>query len=452
MTVDEHRPKGAFALLAILLAVYTVAYLDRQIVSLLVEPLKADLKISDVELSFLQGLAFVLFYTVCGLPIGWLVDRYSRKLVVILGLLTWSAASAASGFAESFNQLLLARFVVGAGEAALLPAAYSMISDAFPAHKLSRAMSVFSLGAIAGGALALSAGGQLAGVATDMGGITLPGLGHFEPWQMVFLVIGSLGLPAALLLLFLREPPRARSAPAKHNVAVESSSRHFVAHWRFYACHFTAFALLCMLMAASGAWQPAYIQRTFGWDIGEVGSVLGGLHLVGGIAGMLGSGALADWLQARGYADAHLRIYVFAMPTIVLAGLAAYASGPLWVALGGIAVISVMAPFIAVAASGLALGTPAHRRGIASATFLFVYNIVGFGTGPTVAAWLASHMPTPGDLGAALTLMFIVVSPIAFALFLAGLRPMRKAVAATRAQTTSATSTDITSSAVISGT
>src|SRR5688500_17504328 len=117
MSAGEHRPKGGFALVAILLVVYTVAYLDRQIVSLLVEPLKADLAISDVELSFLQGFAFVLFYTVCGLPIGWLVDRYSRKLIVILGLVTWSGASAAAAFADSYGELLAARFLVGAGEA-----------------------------------------------------------------------------------------------------------------------------------------------------------------------------------------------------------------------------------------------------------------------------------------------------------------------------------------------
>lgn len=287
MNVGEQRAKGAFSLLAILLAVYTVAYLDRQIVSLLVEPLKAELRITDVELSFLQGLAFVLFYTVCGLPIGWLVDRYSRKLIVILGLLTWSGASAASAFADSYSELLVARFVVGAGEAALLPAAYSMIGDAFPANKLSRAMSVFSLGAIAGGALALSAGGQIAGFATDMGGMTIPGLGHFEPWQMVFLAIGSLGLPAALLTLALPEPTRSRRGPKQQVVSGADPSSHFVEHWRFYACHFTGFALLCMLMAASAAWQPAYIQRTFGWGIREVGSVLGGLHLLGGIIGML---------------------------------------------------------------------------------------------------------------------------------------------------------------------
>lgn len=434
MGAGDARPKGAFALLAILLIIYTIAYLDRQIISLLVEPLKADLAISDVELSFLQGLGFVLFYTVCGLPIGLLVDRYSRKLIVLVGLLTWSAASAASGFAETYRELLLARFVVGAGEAALLPAAYSMIGDAFPPARLSRAMSVFSLGAIAGGALALSAGGLLAGIATDMGGMTLPGLGHFEPWQVVFLAIGSLGVPATLLLLGLREPPRSQPVRSGAVVGDDPASRHFAENWRFYACHFAGFALLCMLMAASSAWQPAYLQRTFGFDIREVGGVLGGLHLIGGIAGMLGSGALADWLQSRGHADAHLRIYVYAMPLIVLAALAAYASGILWLALVGIGLISVMAPFIAVAASGLALATPAHRRGIASAAFLFVYNLIGFGAGPTVAAWLAAHMPTQGDLGAALALMFIAVSPVAVALFLAGLRPMRQAVASARRQ------------------
>lgn len=428
MRADAHRSGSNPALLTLLLLVYLVAYLDRQIISLLVEPLKAALAISDVQVSYLQGLAFVLFYTVCGLPIGYLVDRYSRKLIVALGLAVWSGASAAGAFVDSYDELLVARFLVGAGEAALLPAAYSMLGDAFAPARLSRAISVFSLGAIAGGALALTIGGQIAGYATERGGVTLPYLGHFAPWQFVFLAVGSLGLPVLAFFSLVREPARMHhKAPAAN--AAPAQQAHFGRHWRFYVCHIAGFSLLCTLMAASSAWQPAYLQRSFGFDIRSAGGILGSLHLIGGVAGMLGGGVLADWLQRRGYADGHLRIYIFALPLILIAALAAYGSGRLWMALPGIGVISVMAPFIAIAASSLALATPPGRRGIVSAVFLFSYNLLGFGAGPTIAAWLAGRMPTPGDLGSALALMFLAITPIVLLLFFLGLKPMRLAVA-----------------------
>lgn len=261
----------------------------------------------------------------------------------------------------------------------------------------------------------------------DVGGLTLPLVGHLNSWQLVFLTIGSLGAPVLLIVLFMREP--ARTARKAHNDSGSATSAaHFSRHWRFYVCHIAGFSLLCMLMAAVSAWQPTHMQRTFDWDLRRVGAVLGFLHLVGGVVGMLGTGVLADRMQRQGRRDAHLRIYLFSVPVVLIATLATYWSGVLWLALVGIAVISVLAPFIAVAASALALATPPDRRGATSAVFLLVYNLLGFGTGPTAAAWLAGRLTSDGDVGIAIGAMSLAIAPIICVLFFAGLGPMRRAV------------------------
>jgi len=440
--MERGRPAGrqapdnshAVALVAVLLIIYAFAYLDRQIINLLVEPLKADLGISDVDISFLQGAAFVIFYTLFGLPVGFLVDRLPRRPIIFAGILFWSLASAAGGFAQTYDQLLLARFGVGAGEAALLPAAYSMIGDAVSRQRLSRAISFFSLGAIAGGGLALTLGGYLVKIATDMGGVNLPWIGLTAGWQLVFLVIGTLGLPASLLIFLVPEPVRKISARTSNSLGSPKGPGHLRLHQRFYILHIAGFSIMCLVMAGNAAWQPAFMQRAFGWNIAHVGAVLGLVHMVGGVAGMLGGGFLADFLQTRGYKDAHLRLYLVAMPIMALAAAAAFSSGSLILTLAGLTILSIAGPFIAVAASGLALATPANRRGVVSGTFLFCYNIVGFGAGPTVVASLSQWLaPEGGNLGAALTLSFVGTTPIIVLLFYLGLKPMRSAVEATAA-------------------
>lgn len=426
---DSH----AVALVAVLLIIYAFAYLDRQIINLLVEPLKADLQISDVDISFLQGAAFVIFYTLFGLPIGFLVDRLPRRPIIFAGILFWSLASAAGGLAQTYDQLLLARFGVGAGEAALLPAAYSMIGDAVSRERLSRAIAFFSLGAIGGGALALTLGGYLVKIASDMGGVSLPWLGSVASWQLVFLIIGTLGVPASLLIFLVPEP--ARKVTARSSTANGAgASTHLRAHRRFYVLHIAGFSIMCLVMAGNAAWQPAFMQRAFGWNIAHVGAILGLVHMAGGVGGMLGSGFLADFLQARGYRDAHMRLYLFAMPVMAIAATAAFSSGNLILTLMGLTILSVAGPFIAVAASGLALATPANQRGIVSGVFLFCYNIVGFGAGPTVVASLSEWLaPERGDLGTALTLSFVGATPVIVLLFYLGLKPMRSAVEAAAA-------------------
>lgn len=189
----------ASATLAILVLLSALSLLDRQILNLMVEPIKRDLALTDFQMGLIQGLAFALFYALAALPLGWAVDRWSRRWVIWSGVTLWSLAASCCGLAQSFGQLLLARLGVGAGEAALNPAAYSLLSDLYPPQKLTSAMSVLMIGSTLGGGLSIAVGGAVIGMAEAGGIFRLPLLGELRPWQFVFIVTGLPGLLAALL-------------------------------------------------------------------------------------------------------------------------------------------------------------------------------------------------------------------------------------------------------------
>lgn len=195
-------------LLAALTVAYTLSFADRQVLSLLVEPIKRDLHITDVQASLLQGLAFSLIYASAGIPIGLLADRLSRRNIVLLGVSVWSLMTMLCGFAGSFGQLFVGRFGVGIGEAALLPAAYSMLADSYAPDRLPRATSVFALGPAIGTGCAYILGSGVLSRLDESGPVPLGPLGVVRPWQAVFLLVGALGVVAILMLAYVREPGR----------------------------------------------------------------------------------------------------------------------------------------------------------------------------------------------------------------------------------------------------
>lgn len=423
----------AIRLIAILLLFYALAYMDRQIITLLVGPIKADLNISDVSFSFLQGLGFVLFYATCGIPIGILVDRFPKRHIILAGVVFWSCFTMASGLAQNYNQLLLARFGVGAGEAALLPAAYALISQAVAPRRLGAAMSTFSLGAIVGGGLALGLGGIAIGALEHIGTVTLPLVGTLPPWRILLLGTGLIGIVLAPIVYLIREatePTGHAGTLAAPNPATDQIDPP-MRHWRFYLAHISGFSLLCFSAAAVSAWSPAFLMRHYDWPVAQVGVVLGSIHMASGVIGMLGSGLLADALFRRGYLDAHLRLYLFALPIFGAAAWLALTSSTIALSIAGLIFVSLIAPFIGVAATALQITTAPQHRGKMSALFLLVYNLFGFGLGPTTAAWLAEHrLGGPQAIGDALAIVAAIAAPLAFLCMAAGLRPMRRAVSA----------------------
>lgn len=423
----------AWTAVAVFLVLNTVAYLDRQLLTLLVDPIRADLHISDFQMSVLQGAAFVIFYSLCGLPIGYAVDRHPRRWIIFIGMAFWSVAAAAGGLAKTYWQLMISRVGVGAGEASLHPSVYSILSDLFPKDRLTSALAVYSTGAAVGGGLALALGGLIVGVASAAGAYQVPVLGLIQPWQMVLICTGLPGFAVALLVFLIPEPARRgrlaavdgeHGRPKRSTLAILNGQRGF------YLAHFAGFTLFAMAGAGFTSWAPTHLLRTFHLPVAQVGLALGALSLVCMTGGMLFSGYVCDrWLR-RGVRDAHLRYYALMLVIYAAAGITATTSRNLVLVLACIGVVKFMS-FIPVAAGAIQITTPNEYRGQVTATFLLAYNIVGFGLGPSLVAGLSDFvLRGENTIGPSLAILFAVLPPIVILLFVLGMKPMRRAVEA----------------------
>ena len=205
---DYPKPLYSWYVVGILMLAYTNSFIDRQILSLLIEPIQRDLEINDTQISLLAGLAFAIFYTVMGVPIARLADQKNRRTIILWGISIWSILTATCGLAKNFWHLFFSRMGVGVGEATLSPAAMSMISDYFPVTKIARAISIYSMGVYFGAGLALIIGGLVVKLVSETENIVIPFIGEVFSWQITFFYVGLMGLPIFLLLLTIKEPRR----------------------------------------------------------------------------------------------------------------------------------------------------------------------------------------------------------------------------------------------------
>jgi MFS family permease len=415
--------------LAVLVGLSAVSYIDRQIISLMVGPIRADLNVSDFQISLLQGIAFALFFATFGLPLGWLVDRTQRRLVIFGGVVVWSLATAASGLATSFGHLFLARLMVGAGEAALAPAAYSMIADLFPKRRLAFALSIFNIGGATGSALAVFLGGMLITGLSQVS-IALPGGEPLATWQIAFLSVGLPGLLFAFMIFLVREPTRSQTKSQTTAADMAELWAFVRTRWDFLAFHFVGFGCMSALGYAAMNWLPVYLMRRFGVPVAEAGALVG-VIIVCSIPGGLLASALVDRLFARGRSDAHLFLYVFiALALAILGPLAFFADGlPTFVALMAGVMFLAAAPGTATAA--IQITTPPRLRGRVSAMYLFIYQMVGLGLGPSVVAAFTDYVFKDDALvGYSMAATIAIFGLAAALLFALGRGPMRRAVLA----------------------
>ena len=394
------RPEYAWYVVGILTVAYTVSFIDRQIIALLVEPIRRDLQISDTQISLLQGFAFAIFYTVMGLPIAHFADRHSRRAIIASGILFWSIMTAACGLARNFWQLFAARVGVGVGEAALSPPAYSIIADYFPPDRLSRAISFYSMGIYIGAGLAFVVGGAVIHLVETAGVTTLPWLGEVYSWQVTFLTVAAPGLLVVALMATVREPVRRGLLP-KGNDPVKAPSSPtvgeviaFVRESRFVlSSHYMGHAFLALIAYANFAWIPTFMIRVHDWTASEVGFVFGMQVLVFGTSGVVFGGWWADKLRARGRTDANMRVSMYAalvmMPTLIAAPLVSHPVLAIVLVTPGVFLVSV--PF-GIAPAALQVITPNQMRAQISALYLFVANIIGLGLGPTVVALITDYV------------------------------------------------------------
>lgn len=428
----EVTPKGqrttathSWVALSILLGLYTFAYLDRYVLTLLVDPISADLGVSDFEISLLVGMAFILSFSLAAIPIGWAVDRVSRRLIILAGVAVWSVSTLLSGASRSYAHLLACRLGVGAGEAALNPAAYSLLGDLFPRHRLSRVLSIYSLGALVGGAISFIAGGLIIGRVLQADAYPVPVLGMVKPWQIVFFLAAMPGLLLGGLVLFIREPARESPLAAASTPGFWAHAR---LHRRFYLAHLGGFGMLNIMAAGYITWLPTYLLRTFHWPVEQVGLLFGSVKLIAGAVGMLAGGFICDVLYRRGVQDAHFRYAMASALILCVAGATACLARDVHIVIAAIVVSSAMTPFIAIAAASLQLATPAAYRGRASALFLLAFNLIGSGLGPSIVGAITDFvLHDKAKIGVAMALSFAVFAPIALVCFGAGLNAMRLA-------------------------
>lgn len=331
-TAVADRPypkKGTAWYMVILLTIaYIFSYVDRYILGLLVEPVKADLGLTDTQLGLLGGFAFALFYGTMGLPLGWLADRKRRTWIVSAGVAVWSIATVACGLAKNFWHLFFARMAVGAGEATLSPCAMSMISDSFPKEERGKPIAFYTAALSVGAAIASLVSAAVLSWAKTRDDIVLPLLGEVAPWQFTFIIVGLPGVLLAIMIFFLREPVRrgqlGLGSGTQPGASIWTMLRYVGSRSRVFVGFVSIFCVMT-IAAYSQFWLPAVFQRTYGWEAEQYAVVNAIVLLAFGPATVNLSGWWSDRMTRRGHIDTPLLIAIVGLfimvPTQVAAPL-----------------------------------------------------------------------------------------------------------------------------------
>ncbi|HEY7545756.1 MAG TPA: MFS transporter [Blastocatellia bacterium] len=403
-SIDEEpypAPGYAWYVVGVLTLVYVFSFIDRQILNLLVGPIRRDLQISDTEMSLLQGFSFAVFYTFFGILLGKLADTRTRRGLIAIGFVFWSMMTAGCGMAKNFFQMLLFRMGVGVGEASLSPAAYSLITDYFPRERRATAISVYSMGIYIGSGLALVLGGWVIGLVGNRQSFDLPLIGETRSWQVIFFIVGLPGILLALLMYTVREPARrglrmiraADGTMKKAHVSMREAYAYMLRNRTTFLCHTIGFALLSFSSYGASAWIPAFYQRVHGWSAARAGIVYGLIIMFASTLGVVAGGRVADWLTERGRRDSTMYVgFIVAVAWFPFGLLYPIVDDANWTT-----ALLVPAAFLASAPFGVAPAAiqqimPNEMRGQASAVYLFVVNLIGLGLGPTAVAMTTDYV------------------------------------------------------------
>jgi len=379
-----------------------------------------------------------LFYTLLGMPIGWLADRGNRVKIISVGIFLWSIATALCGLASSFMQMFTARVAVGVGEAALSPSAYSLITDYFRPEKLSRALSVYNAGLFMGTGLALVIGGAIIAITPAL---DVPVIGRLEPWQVTFMYVGLPGVLVALWAYSLREPKRLGTTPeGEQRTGLGTHIAKAVAYIRLrpaaYLYHFTGFSLYAFIWTGTSFWIPTHFIRNFGFSQGEIGGTYGLIVVVFGLLGVNAGGWLAGHWRKAGKTDAELRTGITGVLMTLPFGIVAPLLPDATLALAGFCGLTFFASFPwGAATAALQIITPNRMRAMVSALFLFLVNLVGIGIAATVIAMIKDvFFGYDEAINYAIAIAVGVVAPVSAFLLYRGLAPYRAAAADIAAQ------------------
>jgi MFS family permease len=432
------RPAYAWYVVVVLLLAYILAFVDREVMSLLVKSIETSLRLSDTQMSLLLGGAFALLYTLLGIPIAWLADHFNRRWIVFLGITLWSVMTCLCGFATGYWTLFAARVGVGVGEASLNPSALSLLKDYFPPARMGLAIGLYTAGVSSGGGLANVIGGAIYPALAAAGPKSFPVLGTLAPWQQMFFMVGAPGLAVALLLLSIREPVRRGLAggPRVRSLLFAGVAFAF-ARWRTYLVLFLANSVLAILAYGIGFWIPEFLRRTYHLDdagYGHFVELRGYITIGAGLSGVLAGGWLCDRLRQR-HDDGYVRVCLIGFVFIAI-GYCSFALMPT----PGLALLMLVpasfgaaVPTAAGVTAVVAIAPPELRAQL-TACYYFVLNFVGLFVGPTLVALVTDfYFRDPAQLRYSLTLVACVVTAAGILLLLYNLRYYRASVAEARA-------------------
>ncbi|PAL21532.1 MFS transporter [Sphingopyxis sp. GW247-27LB] len=406
--VGSHRAWSALVLLSLL---YIISFVDRLVLALLVEPIKADLGVSDVQIGLLIGTSFAIVYALTGLPLARLADTRSRRMLIFAGALLWGISTFAAAYANSFLMLVILRIGVAVGEAALVPAAMSILSDLFAPSKRALPISIFVMVGVCGGSGSMLIGGGVLQFAAEAA--SLPLVADISPWRLTLILVGA----PAIFLALLTPLVLPRMAPAvgpSTGASLGDVSRHYVDHKKTYIGFYTVTALVSAINFSILTWYPTHLIRSYGLEAPVAGYQFGTVGVATSLAGGLLLPYIARRMVARQRFDSTLTIAltVCCVSSPLLIG-SLFAPNPL-LALA-IAAIPFTLQFglgILLAATAPLLAPPQIRAQLVAIFFLFL-SLIGLGIGPTLVAWFAENLGIlGGSVPAALALIVLIFAPI----------------------------------------
>lgn len=417
------KPGGngyAYFVVVLLMLAYMLSLMDRVILGFLIEPIRHELSLNDTQIGLLLGFGFVLFYSILGIPLGAVADAGNRRNLIVGGIIVWSLATAGTALASGFGALLLARTLVGAGEATLSPAAISTIGDRFTRERAGFAVSLYSLGGAFGIGIAMAIGGYLVAWTADFSW-TVPLLNvEIGGWRLVFVIIGLAGIPFALFMLAtMREAPR-RAARAAHP-SMKTVASHMLRHKLAFTGLLVGFGAQVLSTYVPMLWAAAHFQRAHRFEAIELGIPFAvSFGLASGIAVIVG-GLLSDWMTRRGVNDAPARVLFFSIPLQIPFVWVCFTGDQPTLALWAMSLLG----FIASLYGGLQgtivqLLTPGPMQGRMMAIYLFCVTVIGMGGGPLITGALSQHVfDGPSGLGLAMAVTMtgaLLVSALVLAL------------------------------------
>ena len=418
----------------ILAVLMTLSVVDRNILSLLVNPIQSDLELSETQMGSLMGFAFGIFFFIGALPVGWALDRFSRPIVIWLGVAVWSFGTMACGLANSFWSFFASRSMVGAGEAVMGPGSQSLLPDFFPPKKLGFAFSVYSTATKIGAGLSFAIGGALAALIDPSQNYDLMDSVTVRGWQLIFLILGAPGLLISFVI-FLVPDPRRNVITTQKKTTFADYFQIARRYWRFIVPHHIGLMLVALSAVAIQAWGPAFFERVHGLSPAQVGPALGLGITLGTVLGLPLHGKVVDALFSRGISDAHLRYMVFStiLAVPVAAGIFLVPSPEISLVLVGLYFFFVCCylslPFVI-----LQIIMPSHMRGKAASIILVMNGVFTLGGAPVLIAVVTEALGGSAMVGQSLLLCMGISLMLGAAILWMALKPVRTILAERESQ------------------